>query len=264
MDSKAIEEAARVLREAQETKVPVAPVRNLLPDATVEDAYAVQKVNVRLAEKGGRRLIGWKVGLTAKAVQRQLGVDQPDFGALFADFSVGDEEEVAIKNLLQPRVEAEVAFVLGEDLPEAPITSIDVLQATEFVVPAIEIVDSRVANWDITIVDTVADNASSAMVVVGPKPTHLTDHQIDLRRVRMEMTAGGETVSEGTGAACLGHPVNAVVWLANTLAAVGQPLQAGDFIMSGALGPMVGVKPGLTYEAHIEGLGSVRAAFSAE
>jgi 2-keto-4-pentenoate hydratase len=262
MDNKAIEEAARVLREALENKTPVEPVRNILPDATIEDAYAVQKVNVRLAEKAGRRLIGWKVGLTAKAVQRQFGVYQPDFGALFADFSVGDEEEVPIANLIQPRVEAEVAFVLGEDLPDSPITPIDILHATEFVLPAIEIVDSRVANWDISIIDTVADNASSAMFVVGPKPTHLTDHQVDLRRIRMEMTGNGEKVSEGTGAACLGHPVNAVVWLANTLSAVGQPLQAGDFIMSGALGPMVSVKPGTTYEATIELLGTVRAAFS--
>ena len=264
MDNKAMEAAAKALREAEETKVACAPVRNLLPEATVADAYGVQQINTRLAEKAGRRLIGWKVGLTAKAVQRQFGVFQPDFGALFADNSVGDEEEVPYGALLQPRVEAEVAFVLGEDLPDSPVTPIDVLSATAYVVPAIEIVDSRVANWDITIIDTVADNASSGMYVVGPNPSLLSEFHLDLRRVQMNMTANGETVSEGSGAACLGHPVNAVVWLANTLAALGQPLQAGDYVMSGALGPMVAVKPGSTYEATIDSLGSVRAVFGAE
>lgn len=264
MDVKVIENAARALREAQQEKTPCAPVRNLLVDATVEDAYAVQQVNTQLALKDGRRLVGWKVGLTAKAVQSQFGVFQPDFGALFADFSVGDDEQVEISDLLQPRVEAEVAFVLDADLPSAPITPIDVMRATAFVVPAIEIVDSRVANWDISILDTVADNASSGMFVAGPNPTLLTEHAVDLRTVKMEMTADGEVVSQGSGAACLGHPVNAVVWLANTLASVGQPLRAGDYVMSGALGPMVAVKPGVRYEAKIEGLGSVRAAFSGE
>jgi 2-keto-4-pentenoate hydratase len=256
----AIEDAAARLREARASAVPCAPVRELLPGGTVEDAYAVQRINTELVLQAGRRLIGWKIGLTNPVVQRQLGVDQPDFGALFADESVGDELPVAPGLLLQPRVEAEVAFVLDRDLGSGPITPVDVIRATAFVLPAIEIVDSRVSGWDITIVDTVADNASSGLHVLGPKPTRLTD--VDLRAVRMAMTASGEVVSEGSGASCLSHPVNAVVWLANTLAGLGQPLREGDLVLSGALGAMVPVKPGVTYEATIDGLGTVRAAFA--
>jgi 2-keto-4-pentenoate hydratase len=151
---------------------------------------------------------------------------------------------------------------MDRDLTDRPVTAVDVIRATAFVLPAIEIVDSRVAGWDITIVDTVADNASSGMYVIGPKPTRLTD--IDLRMATMAMSASGEVVSEGSGAACLSHPVNAVVWLANTVAGLGQPLRAGDLVLSGALGAMVPAKAGVTYEATIDGLGTVRAAFAEE
>ncbi len=205
-------------------------------------------------------MAGWKVGLTAKVVQSQLGVDQPDFGVLFADRGFGDDEEVPLSELLQPRVEAEVAFVLERDLPDRQITAVDVVRSTAFVLPAIEIVDSRVAGWDISILDTVADNASSAMHVVGPRPTRL--HDVDLREVQMTLSTAGAIVSKGTGAACLSHPVNAVVWLANTLAGVGSPLRAGDLVLSGALGPMVDVTGPASYEALISGLGSVRATFA--
>ena len=253
-------DVATMLRAAERDRLPCAPVRDLLPGATVADAYEVQRINTELAVGLGRRVCGWKVGLTAKVVQQQFGVHQPDFGALFADRSCGDDEEIALDELIQPRAEAEVAFVLDSDLPDRQITAIDVLRATAFVVPAIEIVDSRVQNWDISIIDTVADNASSAMHVVGPKPTRLID--VDLREVRMTLNLDETTVSEGTGAACLSHPVNAVVWLANTLAEVGTPLRAGDLVLSGALGPMVNVVGPGRFQANISGLGTVRAHFT--
>lgn len=258
--SEAVERAAALLREASADRVPCPPVRDLLPGASVADAYAVQQLNTAQELAKGRRRVGWKIGLTSLAVQQQLGVDQPDFGMLFADTLVGDDEVVEPGQLLQPRVEAEVAFVLEHDLAEREITGIDVLRATAFVLPAIEIVDSRVAGWDITIIDTVADNASSGMFVVGPKPTRLTD--VDLRTVKMTLHAGEELISEGSGAACLSHPVNAVVWLANTLIGLGQPLRAGEVVLSGALGPMRDVEAGRNYEAVLDGLGSVRANFS--
>jgi 2-keto-4-pentenoate hydratase len=252
--------AADILR-SYETGVPIAPVRSRLPDGDVAAAYAVQQACAAHWLKQGRRKVGHKIGLTAKAVQKQLGVDQPDFGVLFADMALGDGEPIASGRGLQPRAEAEIAFVLGRDLALAQPTPADVMRATEFVVPAIEVVGSRIANWDIKIVDTVADNASSALFVLGGPPRKLDG--LDLVGCAMTMTRGGETVSSGKGAACLGNPVNAVVWLARKMAALGEPLRAGDVVMSGALGPMAAAKPGDAFEATIQGLGSVRALFDA-
>ena len=257
-----IELAAAQLREAQEKGQPCAPIRSLLADGDAAAAYRVQDINVRLAEAGGRRLVGRKIGLTAKSVQRQLGVDQPDYGMLFADMCVGDGEPVAVGRVLQPKVEAEVALVLERDLPNADTTVAEVLRATAYALPAIEIVGSRIANWDIKIVDTIADNASSGAFVLGAMPRPL--HGLDLRLCGMALFRKGEPVSVGAGAACLGHPVNAATWLARTMAAAGRPLAAGDVILSGALGPMVAVNPGDSIEARIEGLGSVIAAFEPE
>lgn len=254
--------AADRLREAAASGRPCAPVRDLLGAGSVADAYAVQEINTRLQLDSGRRLLGWKIGLTSPAVQQQLGVDQPDFGALLADGSYGDDEPIALRRLLQPKLEAEVGFVLDRDLDRGPVTAIDVLRATAFVLPVIEVADSRIAGWDITIVDTVADNASAGAFVVGSKPTLLTD--VDLREVGMRVTHRGTVVSEGSGAACLGHPVNAVVWLANTLLSVGRTLRAGELVLSGALGPMVAVSGAGRYEAVLSGLGSVRATFTGD
>ncbi len=228
---------------------------------TIADAYAVQQRNTKLALEEGATVVGWKVGLTAPVVQQQLGVSQPDFGVLFADCAYGDDLPIPLGRLLQPRVEAEVAFVLERDLPKRPVTAADVLLATAFVLPAIEVVDSRVAAWDITILDTVADNASSGLFVLGACPTRPVD--VDLRTATMELTHEGRQVSHGLGAACLGHPVNAVVWLANTLLTTGSSLEAGHVVLSGALGPMVPVAPGV-FEAAIAGLGTVRARFEDE
>ncbi|MFC0098904.1 2-keto-4-pentenoate hydratase [Micromonospora marina] len=254
--------AAGLLRAAYETGKPVAPLRGeLVPVGDVDVAYQVQRAQVDEWEAAGRRRVGAKIGLTSPAVQQAFGVHQPDFGVLFADMAVPDGDEVDLSRLLQPRVEAEVAFVLGTDLPSEQPTVADVIRATDHVLPAIEVVDSRVAGWDISIVDTVADNASSGLFVLGDQPHTLS--QVDLRLAGMVLEHAGEPVSVGAGAACLGHPVHAVVWLARRMAVAGSPLAAGDVVLSGALGPMVPVTAGAAYEARISGLGSVRVCFSA-
>jgi 2-keto-4-pentenoate hydratase len=247
---------------AYETGKPVPPLRErLLPVGDIDAAYAVQRQVTEHWLTQGRRQIGAKIGLTSKAVQSAFGVFQPDFGVLFADMAVPDGSVVELDRLIQPRVEAEIAFVLGADLPHKEVTSVDVIRATEYVLPAIEIVDSRIAGWDISIVDTVADNASSGLFVLGTTPTPLS--RVDLRLCGMALTYQGEPVSVGAGAACLGNPLNAVTWLASTMARMGSPLRAGDVVLSGALGPMVPVTPGARYEARVSGLGSVRVGFSA-
>jgi 2-keto-4-pentenoate hydratase len=254
--------AAERLREAQRTRTPCPPVRELLPDASVATGYAVQNLLTRARLAEGGRAVGRKIGLTAPAVQAQLGVDQPDFGVLFDDMACAQDSPIDIGRLLQPRIEAEIAFVLATDLG-GDVDSAAARAAVAQVVPALEIVDSRIAGWDITIVDTIADNASSGLYVPGEPTGPLGDR--DLTAVGMTMTRGdGTTVSSGSGAACLGNPVNALVWLARTAAEFGEPLRAGDVVLSGALGPMVPVGPGDAFTAELPGLGTVRASFSGE
>jgi 2-keto-4-pentenoate hydratase len=207
-------------------------------------------------------LSGRKIGLTSAAVQKQMGVDQPDFGMLFADMAVADGEEIAPSRLYQPRVEGEIAFFLGRDLTGEAITLAEVMAAIDYAVAAIEVVGSRIADWNIGILDTIADNASSGLYVLGATPVRLG--AFDARLCGMVIEQRGEPVSVGAGAACLGHPLSAVLWLARKMVAVGRPLRAGDLVLSGALGPMVAARPGEVYELRISGLGSVRAAFAAE
>jgi 2-oxopent-4-enoate hydratase len=255
-----VDAAARRLADAERTGVPCAPVRDLV--TTAEDAYAVQEhlTRARLAE--GRRLVGRKIGLTSRAVQQQLGVDTPDFGMLYADMAVPDGAEIPVGAVLQPRVETEVALVLDRDLTHERHTVADLLRATAFALPAIEVAGSRIRDWDITLADTVADNASSGMYVLGSRPVALAD--VDLRLAGMVLDRRGAQVSVGAGAACLGHPLNAALWLADTLVRVGRPLRAGDTVLTGALGPMVAAVPGDVFEARVDGLGDVRVAFAAD
>ena len=248
---------AEQLRAAHESGSPIPPIKDSI--ASVDEAYAVQEINTSYWLDQGRRLTGRKVGLTAQAVQRQLGVDQPDYGMLFADMAVDDGAEIAAGRLIQPKVEAEIAFVLGDDLPHPDTTSAEVLRATDFAVAAIEIVDSRISDWQISFFDTVADNGSSALYVLGSRPVAMAD--FDPISCGMVLESGGEPVSVGAGSACLGSPVSAVTWLARTMAAAGRPLSAGDTVLSGALGPMVAAEPGDAFEARISGLGSVSVSF---
>lgn len=258
--AEAIREAAERLHRAAATGTPCAPVRDILAAGDVAGAYQVQKINTERALAGGRRLVGRKIGLTSLAVQRQLGVDQPDYGMLFADMARPEAVDIAIADVMQPKVEAEIAFVLGRDLDDDRLTVADLFRAIDYAVPAIEIVGSRIANWDIKITDTIADNASSGLYVLGSRPVRIGD--FDMRMCGMVMEKAGEPVSVGAGAACMGSPLNATLWLAQVMAQAGYPMRAGDTVLSGALGPMVAVAPGDVFDVRIEGLGSVRAAFS--
>jgi 2-keto-4-pentenoate hydratase len=253
---------AERLRACYASGEPIPPIRDELPEGDVDTAYRVQEVNTEHWLTAGRRLVGRKIGLTSASVQRQLGVDRPDFGMLFADMAVDDGATVPVARLLQPRVEAEIAFVLGQDLTVPQPTIVDVLGAVEYALAAIEIVDSRIADWRIGIVDTVADNASSGMFVLGGTPRSLHDPDLDLRLAGMVMEHDGEPVVFGAGAACLGNPLNALRWLAATMAEVGRPLGAGDVVLSGALGPMLPATPGDRFEARVSGLGGVRVGFA--
>ena len=262
MNQDAIKKAASRIRTAWSKGKPIKPVRDSLPTGDVDAAYAVQQINTAYwIEKEARRLVGRSLGLTAKAVQTQLGVDQPDYGMLFADMCLVDGEEISVSRILQPRCEAEVALVLEYDLYDEQLTIIDLIAAVAYALPAIEVVGSRIAKWDIKIVDTIADNASSGLFVLGTRPVAIED--LDLRECGMVMENQGDQVSVGAGVACLGNPLNAALWLARKMVEVGTPLHAGDVIMTGALGPMAPVMSGDVMEARIEGLGSVRAVFEA-
>lgn len=247
-------DAALKLRSAY-TAGPVPPLRDYLDPTDVDSAYAIQTINTQFWKEQGRRIVGRKVGLTSKAVQLQLGVDQPDFGVLFADMQVEDGGVLPASRLLQGKVEAEVAIVLARDLHGSDINHHDVLGAAAYAVPALEIVDSRIADWKISFADTVADNASSAFFVLGSEPRSLNG--LDLRTCGMAMEVNGHVLSHGAGVACLGHPLKAAAWLARTLSARGEPLRAGDIILTGALGPMVPLSGNAEVRATIGGLGSV-------
>ena len=246
------------LRAAYEAG-PVPPLRDGLVANDGVGAYAVQSLNTRLWQASGRRIVGRKIGLTAKAVQTQLGVDQPDFGVLFADMQIPDTGELQPAKVLQPKAEAEVALVLGRDVLNPMATAADVMDACDYAVAAIEIVDSRIADWKITYADTIADNGSSAFFVLGQIRKPLRG--LDLYTCGMALEVNGVLASLGAGAACLGHPLEAAAWLIRTLSASGDTLRAGDVVLTGALGPMVALQPGNRVEAKIGGLGRVSFSY---
>lgn len=254
-----IERAAARLLHAARTRTPCTPVRDLIGSTNLRAAYAVQ---ARLTEErlaSGSTAVGRKIGLTSPAVQEQLGVSQPDLGVLFDDMMIVDGTTVDVSTFLQPRVEAEIAFVLGDDLVSGPLDRSQIRGALDHAVAAIEICDSRVAAWDITFGDTVADNASAGAFVLGVAPRSLAD--FDPVAATMSMTIDGAEASTGSGAACLGDPLEAVAWLARNSRELGEPLRAGEIVLSGALGPMRPVAAGAHVTADITGLGTVSVRF---
>jgi 2-keto-4-pentenoate hydratase len=254
--------AAESIRRAYTESHPAQWVRDVIAPTDSAKAYSIQHANTKQWLSEGRRVVGHKIGLTSLKVQRQLGVDRPDFGVLFADMACADGEEIPVSRLRRPRIEAEVALVVGRTLPHPDLTLSELMSAVEYVVPAIEVVDTRYESWKITLADTIADNASSGLFVIGGKPVKL--EQTDLASATMTLALGGNLVSEGSGRECMGHPLRAALWLARTLAALGSPLQPGHLVMTGALGPMADL-PTQSLDSDVEcdifGLGTVRCRF---
>jgi 2-keto-4-pentenoate hydratase len=237
----------------------VPPLRDGLDPLDADGAYAVQEINTRVWQHAGRRIVGRKAGLTAVAVQRQLGVEQPDFGVLFDDMRIPDGGRLDPARTIQPKAEAEIALVLGKALPSSTVTPDDIAGAVASVHAAIEIVDSRIADWKITFADTVADNGSSGFFVLANEGHPLKGR--DLYAAGMVMEVDDLVASLGVGAAALGHPLKAAAWLAATVARRGAPLQAGDVLLTGALGPMVTLQPGSRVRAIVGGIGETSFTF---
>ena len=249
---------ARDLLRAYETGTPIEPVRTRV--SGLANAYEVQQATVATWLGAGRTVAGHKIGLTSKAVQAQLGVSEPDFGTLFEDMILADEASLAPRRVLQPRIEAEIAFVLKADLRGETISPDAVIAATDYVCPAIEICGSRIARWDIRIEDTIADNASAGLVVLSKtrsKPT-----LAGLAAVPMTLHHNGAQIGEGRGDACLGNPAIAVAWLAEALTRFGSGLRAGEVVMSGALAKMVAAEPGSRFSAEFGDFGRVGVSFA--
>ncbi|MEX3691412.1 2-keto-4-pentenoate hydratase [Paraburkholderia sp. BR14263] len=253
-----IEGAAEALWQARSERKTIARVSETFDIQTVQDAYAIAEVNANRALAAGARVCGKKIGLTSKAVQQQLGVDQPDYGVLFADMEYLSGAELPAQMLIQPKAEGEIAFVVGRDLDAPDLSWGHFLIGLEYALPAIEVVDSAIDDWKITLVDTVADNASCGLYVLGLEPRRIGD--LPLAGCGMDFRKNGMTVSVGSGVACLGNPLSATYWLAKKMAELGQPLRAGDVVMSGALGPMVPVTRGDRVDVEISGLGRVSCA----
>lgn len=254
MTAPQLQQAADAIFHARASREAIPRISETFGITTLDDAYAVAHLNTRRALEGGRVMSGKKIGLTSVAVQKQLGVDQPDFGVLFSDMEFVSGMTVPASRLIQPKAEGEVAFVMGKDL-DGDLTWGRFLAAIEYALPAIEIVDSVIQDWRITLADTVADNASCGLYVLGADPKRLSD--VTLPECRMRFVRDGEVSSEGNGAACLGHPLNAAWWLARMMQELGEPLRAGDVVLSGAMGPMFPIRAGEQLQLEVEGLGKV-------
>lgn len=252
-------EYANQLAKAETSRMGISPLSEIEPSLTLNDAYSIQLTNIQRKVEDGHKIVGKKIGLTSKAMQTLLGVDEPDYGHLLDSMVVENGGRVDIDKVLQPKVEAEIAFVLKRDLKGPHVTVLDVLQATDYIVPALEIVDSRVLDWKINLTDTVADNASSGFYVLGGNPTKVTD--IDLELVGMVFSKNGEIVNTGVGAAALGNPAYCVAWLANRLADFDITLKAGEVVLSGALSAAVNAEKGNSFTARFAHLGQVSVQF---
>jgi 2-keto-4-pentenoate hydratase len=257
-----VEQAAKNLWEADNNRQPIDPLTETYPDITVEDAYAIQKQVQAWKLESGSRLIGHKIGLTSKAMQNALGVPEPDFGSLFEHALLPEGSFVRYEQFLQPKVEAELAFIMKHDLQGPGVHFHDVIRATDYIVPAFEIIDSRVRDWKIKIQDTIADNASFGALVLGSRGIPVSD--LDLRTIGLVLERNGEVIDTAAGAAVLGHPAAAVAWLCNKLATFGEGLKSGDIVLSGSFTKAYEVKPGDLYTAHFGGVGTVQVGFESK
>jgi 2-keto-4-pentenoate hydratase len=248
-----------ILAEAESTRVGIDPLTSTDSELTIKEAYYIQLETINNKVQQGQKIVGKKIGLTSLAMQKLLGVDEPDYGHLLDAMVVENGGRIRVEQVLQPKVEAEIAFILKKELRGPHVTSLDVLQATEYIVPALEIVDSRIKDWKIKLPDTIADNASSGFYVLGGKPTKVND--IDLELIGMAFSKNGELVNTGVGAAALGNPANCVAWLANKLSEFDIPLRAGEVILSGALSAAVEAREGDSFTARFAHIGQVSVHF---
>jgi 2-keto-4-pentenoate hydratase len=250
---------SEALLHARDTRTPIAPLTDSDPGLTIGDAYAIARIGIAADLAAGARPVGHKIGLTAVAVQRQLGVDQPDYGALLDTMAIADGATIDAGDYIAPRIEVELAFRLGSALPGPEVTADDVRAATEAVHPSFELVDSRIADWKITLVDTIADRASSGGYVIGDAAAGVDE--LDLTAVAVELERNGEVVHTGRSDAVLGDPCVAVAWLANAVSLLGEPLQAGEVVLSGAITAMLSLAAGDSYRARFgSGLGELTLA----
>jgi len=259
LDSEQIKEIAQRLLDAEESRRAIPPLTREYPNLHIEDAYRIQLTIIEARKARGALVVGKKAGVTSKAIQQLFGVDEPDYGHLLHDMIIHEGEIVQCSTLIQPKAEPEIAFVLARELRGPGVNAVDVLAATKYILPVIEIIDSRIADWKIKLPDTVADNASCGRVVIGGCVRKVD--RLDLRLIGVVLEKNGEVVATGAGAAALGNPANAVAWLANKLATLDQSLKANELILPGSLCAAVDVKPGDNIRASFDRLGSVSVRF---
>lgn len=253
-------EAADLLWAAQCARTPVEPLTTTYPDIDAADAYEIQLINIRRQLALGRTVHGHKVGLSSEVMQRMMGVDEPDYGHLLSDMVLSENTPVDTGRYCFPRIEVEIGYVLGRSLPGAGCTTADVLAATEYIVPSIELIDSRIKDWRIALADTIADNASSAGVLLGA--ARVRPAELDPADIAAVLYRDGEEIARGNTSAVLGDPTEAVAWLARKVASFGVTLEAGHVVLPGSCTAAVDVRPGETFRAHFGGLGSVSVAFA--
>lgn len=259
MDSVLIEKLAKELLQAERERCPIDPITARYSPITIQDAYRIQLETIKMKEKEGCKVVGKKIGLTSMAMQEMFDVREPDYGCILDSLICSEWNTVDTFNLIQPKIEAEIAFVLNEDLKGPGVNVAKVLKATEGIIPALEVIDSRIKNWKIKICDTIADNASIGRVILGARMTAVKD--LDLRLIGLVFKKNGVIASTSSGAAVLGNPAQAVTWLANKLSEYNVSLKQGDLILSGSLIPAVDIKSGDSVEAEFDRIGSVSAYF---
>lgn len=257
-----IQEAAKKLLEAEKTGQSILPLTDVYPNLSVDEAYYIQLKQIEKKIENGAKIVGKKIGLTSKVMQDMFQVNEPDYGHLLDDMIHLDGETLSLDVFLQPKLEFEIAFVLKNDLQGPDVTVFEVIQATDYIAPAFEVIDSRIKDWKIRFEDTVADNGSSAKAIIGGNPTPIED--VDLANIGMAVYKNGKYIDSAAGAAVMGNPAKAVAWLANALSNYGIALHKGEIVLSGALTAAIPIEDGDTFTADFDHIGSVSASFNKE